>query len=73
MGEQNNHEENVLNELPYFVTVMVPAKTKTTHKIFRTVIPMEGNGFIFRETRLRQKFWSISKRDGALRWQLQTL
>lgn len=35
MGEQDNHGENVLNELPYSVILLVLARRKTTPKVFR--------------------------------------
>jgi hypothetical protein len=56
MGEQNNHEENILNELSHFVTLLVPAKRKTTPKVFRIAVLMKGNFLLFKEMWLKLKF-----------------
>lgn len=46
MEEQDNHEENILNELPYFVILLVPVMRKTTPKVFRAAMPMKGRCLI---------------------------
>ena len=66
MGEQDNHEENVLNDLPYFVMFLVPARRKTPSKVFRTAM-LKGSCLLFKDTRLRQKLGALSKRDKGLR------
>ena len=62
MGEQDNHEENALNELPYSVMLLVLAKRKTTPKVFRIAMLIKGSRFLSKETRLRQKLGTFKGR-----------
>ena len=38
MEEQDDHEENVLNDLPYSVMFLVPTRRKTPYMALRTAV-----------------------------------
>lgn len=71
MGEQDNHEENVLNELPYSVILLVLVRRKITPKVFRLAMLIKGSCLLPKEKRLRQKLGAISKGDKGFQGQLE--
>lgn len=72
MEEQDDHEENVLNDLPYSVMFLVPTRRKTPSMALRTAV-LKWSCLLFKETKQRKKLGALSKRDKGLSWQLQTL